>query len=78
MEDPGMLKTTKCEIGKNSHRRKEQDSGNEVSANLQKLHIIQWLRKRFTDSTKLRYLNTPSELLKHFEIEGVFKKFDED
>ncbi len=41
-------------------------------------HTVQWLRKRFPETSKIQYLNRPSELKKQIDIQNVFKKFDED
>ena len=42
------------------------------------LHAINWLKKRFEKTAKVKYLNTRSQLEHHFEIQKCFNKFDED
>eukprot|EP00347_Sterkiella_histriomuscorum_P020065 403339235 len=49
-----------------------------VAAALNNNHTVQWLRKRFTHTSKIQYLNRPQELKKQIDIQNVFKKFDED
>ena len=39
---------------------------------------IKWIRKRHSGCAKDQYKLTPSDLVKHREVETVFKKFDED
>jgi len=41
--------------------------------------IVFWLRKRFLNkSPNMNYLFFPEELQKHYEVDKIFKKFDED
>lgn len=52
----------------------------EVSSNtnLNSSSTIEWLKKRFANTTKIQYLNNPTQLQQHKAIESVFKKLDED
>jgi len=41
--------------------------------------IVYWLRKRFLNKNpNMNYLFFPEELQKHYEVDKIFKKFDED
>ena len=53
-------------------------SDRNISDALNSISTIEWLKKRFFKTTKIQYLNNPTELNQHKAIENVFKKLDED
>ena len=40
---------------------------------LNSISTIDWLKKRFNKTTKIQYLNNPSQLTQHYAILNVFK-----
>ena len=45
---------------------------------LNSVSTIEWLKRRFNKTTKIQYLNNPTQLQQHKAIWNVFNKLDED